>query len=191
MAAKPVTPTAPAPTSDVKPIPEPQPPLRQPIFTSNPVPVEEPAHHKKRELLPKLRVALLIVGAVLLVAGAARWITAGSTAGHIIAVGAVAANNGETMTIQFTADDGQLHKFTTGSDEKLIPGTSLQVAYRSGAADNSVKRVAPIESAKRLGTSMAIGGIALLALGGAVTLALHRQPKHANVAVAQPVTPSV
>lgn len=148
-------------------------PPKQPLFTNIP-PVEideQPAPtHKRGRWLPALRLTLLIMGVLLLVGGAARWITAGSTAGHIIASGAVVSNDGTSMVIQFTANDGRLHKLTAGSNDALIPGSGVQVAYRSGAVDSSAKQLAPISAARNLGSALVVSGLVLLAAGGLAAL---------------------
>lgn len=113
---------------------------------------------------------MLVIAGLLLIAGLTRWATAGSTAGDIIAAGAVSANDGSVMTIQFTADDGQLHKFTNKSNASLIPGSAVQVAYRSGAADKSAKQVAPINAARSLAMSLIVAGSVLALLSGLATI---------------------
>jgi hypothetical protein len=118
-------------------------------------------------------LVLLVVAGLLVLGGLARWATAGSTSGNLIAAGAVSANDGSTMTIQFTADDGQMHKFTNKSNNSLIPGSAVQVAYRSGAADNNAKQVAPIKAAHTLGTSLLVTGIALGIFAGLLTVIMH------------------
>lgn len=140
-------------------------------------------------MLPKLRLVLLVVAALLALGGATRWITAGSTAGNLIAAGAIAANDGNTMTVQFTANDGEIHKFTDKSDSELIPGKGVQVAYRSGAPDNSAKRVEPIQASRSLGVSLFVTGAVLLLAAGVVTLLMRRNRKYSRPAsIAKPVT---
>lgn len=122
---------------------------------------------------------MLIVAALLSIGGIARWATAGSTKGHIIAVGAVKANDGYKMTIQFVADDGQLHKFTAKSQAELIPGTALEVAYRSGAPETTAKQVGLIKQTRSLGLNLLLLGIGLFAALGIVSLVQrlrHRKP---------------
>lgn len=148
----------------------------RPLYTNTPAPAAAPADQRKKHgVLPKLRLALVVVGALLLVSGGARWATAGSTAGNLIAAGAVSANDGSTMTIQFTANDGELHKFTNKSNAALIPGSAVQVAYKSGAADKTAKQVGPIESARSLGISLLVTGAVLVVFAGLVTLIIHRR----------------
>ncbi|MDB5169970.1 MAG: hypothetical protein JWN82_366 [Candidatus Saccharibacteria bacterium] len=165
-------------------------PAPRPLYTNTPAPAAQPElRRQQRRILPKLRLALLVVATLLTLGGIIRWATAGSISNDLIAAGAVSANDGNSMTIQFTADDGKLHKFTDKSNSKLIPGSALQVAYRSGAADNSAKQVAPIQSAHSLGVSLFLTGVLLLAASGIVTLAMHRKPKTVHTAsVAHPVT---
>jgi hypothetical protein len=165
-------------------------PTPQPLYSNRPsAPASDTEPAKGGGWLPKLRLALLIVGTLLVVGGAGRWLTAGSTSGDLIAAAAVAANDGNSMTIQFTANDGQMHKFTTKSDRTLIPGSAVQVAYRSGAPDTSAKRVEPIAAAHSLGVSLMITGAALLLTAGVLALFIRRQIKHPKPAsIAKPVT---
>lgn len=158
----------------------------QPLYTSTPRPINRPVQRGRMDrLLPKLRLALVIVASLLVLTGLARWATAGSISGDLIAAGAVSANDGNTMTIQFTADDGQLHKFTNKSNAALIPGTAVQVAYRSGAPDNSAKQVAPIKAAHSLGVSLFVTGVILGILAGLATLIMHR-PRSSTAPLAKP-----
>lgn len=169
-----------------------QSPARTPLYTNKPIPKTIPVptgSTRGRAILPKLRLVLFVVAALLALGGTVRWITAGSTAGNLIAAGAIAANDGDTMTVQFTANDGEMHKFTDKSDPELIPGKGVQVAYRSGAPDNSAKRVEPIQAARSLGVSLFVAGAILLLTAGAVTLLMRRNRKHSRPAsIANPVT---
>ncbi len=185
----PVTADPSEPAADTEQVLVTQSPSR-PLFTNKPAVETQPVEAlKSGGLLPKVRLALLVVGALLTLGGAARWITAGSTSSDLIAAGAVAANDGNTMTIQFTANDGAMHKFTTKSDSKLTPGTGVEVAYKSGAADNGAKRVAPIKAAHGMGIFLMITGVVILLVAGATSLLMRRQPKHGKRAsIATPVT---
>jgi hypothetical protein len=135
-------------------------------------------------------IALVIVAGLLSIAGLARWATAGSTTGMTAAVGAVAANDGRTMTIQFTADDGKIHKFTAGSEAKLIPGTAVEVAFRPGAADASVVRVAVVKGNKNIGMSLFLAGVVLFAASGGVIgiKKLRQKSKQNPTSLTTPVT---
>ncbi len=137
-------------------------------------PEPQPAK-RSRGLLPKVRLGLLVIGAVLLLGGIVRWTTAGSTNGDIIAVGAVTANDTKTIDMQFTAQDGRLHKYSVKAhDSKLIPGTAVQLAYQSGAPDATVKRVSIIEAGHKLGVTLVVLGLAGLFSAGVITLILVR-----------------
>lgn len=164
-------------------------PVSQPLYTNQPVPEPTPVQATQSGgVLPKVRLALLILGVLLTLGGAARWLTAGSTSGDLIAAGAIAANDGENMTVQFTANDGQMHKFIDKSDSKLTPGSAVQVAYRSGAPDNSAKRVEPIKAAHSMGMWLMVTGIILLLGAGVVTLLLRRPRQAKPASIAKPVT---
>ena len=205
--AQPPRPQAPTP-NPVAPSPEPTPPTpapsssatvaeqisvtapaSRPLYTNQPVAEPVPAQAiQSGGALPKVRLALLILGALLLLGGAARWLTAGSTSGDLIAAGAIAANDGDKMTVQFTANDGQMHKFIDKSDSKLTPGSAVQVAYRSGAPDNSAKRVEPIKAAHSMGIWLMATGIVLLLGAGIVTFLLRRPRQAQPASIAKPVT---
>lgn len=135
----------------------------KPLFTPTAAPAPK---SQSRRHLPKVRWALVVVGTLLLIAGLGRWVTAGSTAHDAIAVGAVSANDGNSMTIQFTADDGKMHKFTGKSSASLIPGSAVEVAYRSGAPEASARRVSVVQQAHNLGVAIAAAGVALLIVAG-------------------------
>jgi hypothetical protein len=178
---RPVAVATPAPVPAPAPIQQTQPaqPSPQPLYSNTPRPAATPVSQEKaHNILPKLRLVLLVVGVLLMLAGTARWASAGSTSGNLISAGAVSANDGTTMTIQFTADDGQMHKFTNKSDSALIPGSAVEVAYKSGAADKSAKRVAPIKAAHSLGISLLVTGVVLGLFAGLITLIMHRPKRH-------------
>lgn len=164
----------------------------QPTFNATPKAVEEKANKpaKLKLILSKLCLVLLIVGALISLVGIARWATAGSIANDTIAVGAVTANDGNTISIQFTADDGQLHKFTIhGNQSALIPGTAVQVAYQPGAPDHTAKQVSKVKSAHNLGVSLFFTGVLLLIVGGGLGLFVRRHTSHkSTTARATPVT---
>lgn len=133
----------------------------RPLFTNSPQPAAPKEATKLTKSLPKLRLGFAVAAAILVLVGGGRLITAGSTTGNNIAVGAVAANDGHTMTIQFTADDGKMHKFTSKSSASLIPGTAVEIAYRSGAPEASAKRVSVIKQAHNIGLAILSLGIVL------------------------------
>ncbi|CAN5126470.1 hypothetical protein BH09PAT3_BH09PAT3_3970 [soil metagenome] len=173
-AATPVAPATPPPLE--KPLVS-QPP--RPLFVTAPHPshsIEEKSN-KGHSVLPKVRLGLLVLAVLLSIGGLGRWATAGSTANDIIAVGAVAANDGKTMTIQFTANDGLMHKFTEKSNGKMIPGTAVELAYRSGAPEASVRQVAVVKSAHDLGVGLFMLGVLLFAAAGIITLVLRHRAK--------------
>jgi hypothetical protein len=148
--------------------------IKQPLFSASPVTQASKPKRRYGHLLPLARVALIVLAALLLIGGIGRWATAGSTSGNTVAVVAVVLNDGKKMTIQFTADDGLLHKFSAKSQAKLIPGTAIQVAYRPGAADNTVKQVAVVQHAHNLGVALFSVGL-LLAIISAVMIFVHKQ----------------
>lgn len=162
----------------------------QPLYINRPAPEPAPVDQEEsRGVLPKVCLALVVLAALLVLGGGVRWITAGSTAGDLIAAAAVAANDGTAMTIQFTANDGQMHKFTAKSDAKLIPGSAVQVAYKSGAPENSAQLVGPIQAARSLGIKLAAAGAVLFLAAGVVALLMRRPPKHhKSASIAKPVT---
>ncbi len=167
----------------------PQPTVATPLFTANPQPVqplETPAqrplftpsqnkaastpksekHHRHMRVQRAIKVVLTVFAVVLLIGGIGRFISAGSTANDTIAVGAVSANDGRSMTIQFTATDGKLHKYSTPSNRDLIPGSAVEIAYRSGAPEATARQVSTVKSARNLGVITTMAGIACLALIG-------------------------
>ena len=145
---------------------------QKPLFSSAPQPqlasqsTGKVKAVRRNRLVSKIRLSVMIVAALLVVGGAARWLTAGSTANSLVAVGAVSRNDESTMIIQFTANDGQLHKFTTKSNAALVPGTAVEVAYRSGAPDTSARQVSVIKQARNLGMELLGTGLGLLIIAG-------------------------
>ena len=166
------------PTASPKPSPiQPPQPISapvQPIFQTPTAAQQSAAAPVKKEsfikkLVPKLQLVLLIVGVLLLIGGGARYMTAPNIDADTIAVGAVAANDGRQMTIQFTADDGKMHKLNQpGNFPELKPGSAVQIAYRAGAPDTTAKRVDQVKSVKSQGLSLLIAGGSLLSVGLAV-----------------------
>lgn len=132
----------------------------------------------QRGLLRKVGLVCTMVGVLLVAGGVARWITAGSTGGKVVAVGAVSANDGGSYTVQFTADDGQVHKFTRHQKStSLIPGTAVQVAYQSGAPDKTVVMVSDVKNAHQLATTLLLVGGVLTVAGVVIFLVLGRKIK--------------
>lgn len=177
-------PSTPTPTPQVA-IPQ------QPLFTPAPAQsIKKPT--KPTGLLPKALLVLLIIGSLLSVAGLGRWITAGSTAGDNITVGAVLANDGNKLKIQFTADDGLLHSFNVNkAGSELIPGTAVQIAYQPGAADATAKQVSVVKNAHNLGVGLFSAGLFLLASAGATIWVIrlrHRKTGISPLAKPTPVT---
>lgn len=181
-----ITPPPPAapiamPTQDIAPqapvgVGAPLAAAQRPLFT--PAPTQVPAqpssrHLRERVLHPILHYGLIGIGVLLIVAGGIRFISAGNTSGDTVAVGAVSANDGRSMTIQFTATDGKLHKFSEASDRKLIPGSAVEIAYRSGAPEATARQVAVVKAARNLGLIIIMSGIASLAVAG-VAAAVNR-----------------
>lgn len=179
--AQPVAPPQPVqqpiqqPTASPRPAPiQPPQPISapvQPIFQTPTAAQQSAAVSVKNEgfikkLVPKLQLVLLIVGVLLLIGGGARYMTAPNIDADTIAVGAVAANDGRQMTIQFTADDGKMHKLNQpGNFPELKPGSAVQIAYRAGAPDTTAKRVDQVKSVKSQGLSLLIAGGSLLSVG--------------------------
>lgn len=204
--------TAPAPRpvqpmQQAQPVAAPQPPAYQPMAQPAPVvpttaPVQRPepmfsptqsAHTaqkavKKHRIISKFRYVFLFVGALLTIGGIVRYATAGNISGYTIAVGAVTANDGKKTSIQFTADDGKLHRFTVQESKRNeIPGTAMEVAYQTGAADATVKRVSVVKSAHSLGVQMLAAGILFLAIGGIWSFVHYRKNRPAQVQQSQAV----
>ncbi len=151
------------------PAPQPIQTPQQPIFQTPVAPVQAAPIKKQGfwpKLIPKLQLVLIIVGVLLTIGGVARLMTAPNIAANTIAVGAVSANDGSNITIQFTADDGKLHKLKqSGNFPKLIPGTAVQIAYQPGAPDTTAKQVDSVKAVKNQGTALAVAGGSLLTVG--------------------------
>lgn len=178
-----------------QPLPEPQPVTptldQRPLFTPSAEPVAKtPQHNHKPKMLSVVRIGLICVTAILLIAGVVRFTSAGSTAKDTIAVGAVSANDGRSMTIQFTATDGKVHKFSTKSNRDLIPGTAVEVAYRSGAPEATVRQVSIVKQNRNFGITLILAGFVTLASFGVVNLAIrikNRDKRH-GAPLTKPVT---
>lgn len=182
-----------APTQPrTEPTPAYQPTQPQPLFSTAPKRQEHPSETVKpnRNWTPKIMVSLFIIGGLLVLGGAGRFVMAGSTTGHTIAVGAVSANDGRSMTIQFTADDGLMHKFVVDSNKTMIPGTATEIAYRSGAPETSAKQVSLVHDGRAQGVILSMIGTVLLATGGVllVTTRLRTHNSHQTKPLTTPVT---
>lgn len=139
-------------------------PLFTPSATAAPQKEQKTGKHLKKVTV--IKYGLASVAIILLIAGGVRFTSAGNTSGDTIAVGAVSANDGRSMTIQFTATDGKLHKFSTASNRSLIPGTAVELAYRSGAPEATVRQVSVIKDGRNMGMLIVMAGVALLAVVG-------------------------
>lgn len=153
-----------------------------PLFNAVPqhekAPAKQAQPSKLGKLAPKLKLAVLVFGVLLTLGGLGRLVTAPNIDGYTAGVAAVTANDSKVMTLQFTADDGKLHKFSANSNPEFIPGTAVEVAYRPGAADNTVKQVAVVKATRNLGiTLMSLGGFLLIVSGIAAIVTYRRRPK--------------
>lgn len=164
------------------------PSAQQPLFTNAPQANAAAAPSRLHRHMPTLRMVVLVIGVLIAVIGIGRWATAGSTSGQIIAVGAVSKNDGNSMTIQFTATDGQLHRFTSASNEEYIPGTAVQVAYRAGAPDKTVQQVAVVENAHALGVRLFLLSLLFFGIAGVMTFVIRRRLAKRQAHLPVPVT---
>lgn len=156
-----------------------------PLFTAT-KPTAAPSTKKsyRPAVVRAVRWACLTVGTVALLGGAGRLATAGSISGYTVAVGAVTANDGHSMNVQYTANDGELHHFTIShSVASMVPGTSLQVAYRPGAPDATVRQVSVVQSHHNLGMQLVATGVVLLIIGGFLSLRRRAKPSVVPVPV--------
>lgn len=144
---------------------------KRPLFTPSTAAREDrqPSHHANKFKLVK--GSLLGLAAVLIIAGGVRFVSAGNTTNDTIAVGAVSANDGRSMTIQFTATDGKLHKYSTASNRDLIPGSAVEVAYRSGAPEATVRQVSIVKDGRNMGILIAAAGVVCLSALGIIATA--------------------
>lgn len=189
------TPVMQSPTAPVAPVQQEQvvssAPAQQPLF-SNVAEQSQPTTVKKhRKLVPIISLVVIGLSILLILGGGVRLATAGSISGKKIAAGAVISNDGSSMIIQFVAEDGKMHKFTTGSNDAYIPGSAVEVAYRSGAADTTGKQVAPIKAARNNGIIMMAAGAVLGSIATVVYFATRTSKPHVKAsAMAQPVAAS-
>lgn len=161
-----------------------------PLFSTAPQPeVATATKHKTsklRKLAPKLKLVVLTLGILLTLGGLFRVLTAPNIDGYTAGVAAVTANDSKIMTLQFTADDGKLHKFSANSNPEFIPGTAVEVAYRPGAADNTVKQVAVVKATRNFGITLLSAGVILLLISAVTTIVTYR--RHPKITAPTPVT---